>query len=203
MSEEPKSPNRLLERLRESKIVKEVEKFLSTRSYSSANIDFLTLIRIYIEEGRRVDIDSSASAICFKLMMAMPPLLLFFFTLLPYLPLEGLEANIYFILDVLFSDSEEAGFIYKIITDFINTPRTGLLSISILMTFYLASNGVYFTLETLDKFLHVNVKETTNWKRRIKAFQMLIFYTVIVVLLLILVVGQQQFFDWLVVYLNL
>ncbi len=203
MPEESKSPNKLLERIRESHIVKSVEEFLRSRSYSSANIDLLTLLRIYIAEGRRVDIDSSASAICFKLMMAMPPLLLFIFTLLPYLPLDGIEDNIYFILDVLFSDTDEAGFIYRIISDFINTPRTGLLSISILMTFYLASNGVYFTLETLDKLLKVNVKETTNWNRRLKAFQLLIFYIVIFVLLLILVIGQQQFFDWLVLYLNL
>ncbi len=201
--EEPKSPNRLLERIRESQPVQSVENFLRSRTYSSANVDILTLIRIYIAEGRRVDIDSSASAICFKLMMAMPPLLLFFFTLLPYLPLQGLEDNIYFILDVLFSDSEEAGFIYRIITDFITTPRTGLLSLSLVMTFYLASNGVYFTLETLDDFLEVNVKETTNWKRRLKAFQLLIFYVVIAIMLLVLVIGQHRFFEWLVVYLNL
>ncbi len=203
MSEDPQSPNRLLERIRESEAVRSVEKFLSSLTFTSADVDLLTLIRIYIAEGRRVDIDSSASAISFKLMMAGPPLLLFFFTLLPYLPLEGLEDNIYFILDVLFSDSKEASFIYTIITDFINTPRTGLLSISLIMTFYLASNGVYFTLETLDDFIEVNVKETTNWKRRLKAFQMLIFYVITVVILLVLVIGQTAFFDWLVVYLNL
>ncbi len=194
---------RALNRAKDSKAVSKVTHFLKNTTYSSQGVDLMHLFKIYASEWNRVDIDTSASAIAFKLMMAMPPLLLFFFTLLPYLPMQGVEDNIYFILDVLFSDSEQGAVIYQVVSDFINTPRNGLLSLSILFTFYFASNGVYFMLETLDNLLKVNVKETTNWKRRLKSFQLLIFYVVIVILLLLVIVGQQRFFEWLINYVDL
>ncbi len=203
MSERRNFIGDIVQRVQNSSLVKRGTDFLKNTTYSSQGVDLFELIKIYISEWNRVDIDASSSAISFKLMMAMPPLLLFFFTLLPYLPLEGVEDNIYFILDVLFSDSEQGAVIYRVISDFINTPRSGLLSISLIFIFYFASNGVYFTLETLDALLKVNVKETTNWKRRLKSFQLLIFYIIIVILLLLVVVGQQQFFEWIIHYLDL
>ncbi|MBL7764703.1 MAG: YihY/virulence factor BrkB family protein [Chitinophagaceae bacterium] len=96
---------------------------------------------------------SKASAISFSFLMAMPPLLLFFFTLVPYLPLPE-QKIIKMINDTLFMISSNENLqrsVSKVLSDFITHKKNVLLSFSVLLTIYYSSNGVMGLMNTFEK----------------------------------------------------
>jgi membrane protein len=96
---------------------------------------------------------SKASAISFSFIMALPPLMLFLFTLIPYLPLP--EDRIISVINqmlVLVSPNEQ---MQKSVTDmiynFIHHKQNVLLSFSVLLTLYYSSNGMMGLMNTFEK----------------------------------------------------
>ena len=76
-----------------------------------------------------------ASAVSFSFLMAMPPLLLFFFSLVPYLPLpEGkIIATITEMLNILSPNDKMKLSVGKLIRDFITHKKRVFLSFSVLL----------------------------------------------------------------------
>jgi Predicted membrane protein len=95
----------------------------------------------------------NASAISFSFIMALPPLLLFFFTLIPHLPLP--EERILQVLNdmlVLLSPNDTIKQnITDIVFDFIHHKKNVLLSFSVLLTIYFSSNGMMALMNAFDK----------------------------------------------------
>lgn len=99
--------------------------------------------------------NSRANAVSFSFLMAMPPLLLFFFTLIPYLPLP--EAKIIKMINdmlILISPGPKMQqSVSKIIKDFITHKKTVLLSFSVLLTMFYSSNGMMGLMNSFDRQL--------------------------------------------------
>ncbi len=192
---------KLVYNLTHNSIVDAVIHFLEGIPIKHADTNLWVLLKTIYRESVRVDVDMNASAISFNFLMALPPLLLFFFTLLPFLPLQGYDESIYFVLSLILPDSDQVDVVYRVVTDFINNPRSGILSISLILVFYIASNGIFKMLEIFDKYLKVNVLEITNFRRRLKAFQLFGIFIFLYVLLLSFMIGQNTFIeslaDWL------
>lgn len=96
---------------------------------------------------------TKASAISFSFLMSMPPLMLFFFTLVPYLPLP--EARILEVINqmiLLVSPNEEIrNDVLDMVYNFINHKKNVLLSFSVLLTLYYASNGMMGLMNTFQR----------------------------------------------------
>lgn len=96
---------------------------------------------------------TKASAISFSFLMALPPLMLFFFTLVPYLPLP--EARIMEVINqmiLLFSPNEDIKTsVLDMVYNFINHKKNVLLSFSVLLTLYYASNGMMGLMNTFQR----------------------------------------------------
>jgi len=96
-----------------------------------------------------------ANAVSFSFLMALPPLLLFFFTLIPYLPLpeEKLIKMINEMLILIAPGQKMQQSISKIIRDFITHKKTVLLSFSVLLTMFYSSNGIMGLMNSFEKQL--------------------------------------------------
>ena len=96
---------------------------------------------------------TKASAISFSFLMALPPLMLFFFTLVPYLPLP--EERIMDVINqmiLLFSPNEDIkSSVLDMVYNFINHKKNVLLSFSVLLTLYYASNGMMGLMHTFQR----------------------------------------------------
>lgn len=96
---------------------------------------------------------TKASAISFSFLMSMPPLMLFFFTLVPYLPLP--EARIMDVINqmiLLVSPNEEIRTdVLNMVYNFISHKKNVLLSFSVLLTLYYASNGMMGLMNTFQR----------------------------------------------------
>src|SRR6478672_4162139 len=88
----------------------------------------------FMAQLRRTNLFERAAAISYNVVMAIPPTLIFLFTLIPYLPISRLFIQQMFALirDVV-PGRENIQVIISFLDDFINRPRNGLLSFGLLL----------------------------------------------------------------------
>lgn len=114
--------------------------------------------------------NTRASAVSFSFLMALPPLLLFFFSLIPYLPLpeDKIVKVLKDMLLLLTPNEHMRQSIERVITDFIRHKKDVLLSFSVLLTLFYSSNGVMGLMKSFDKNLP-GFKQRTPIKQRMIA----------------------------------
>ncbi len=106
-------------------------------------------IRFYFHQLLDESINLKASAIAFNLFLGTIPALMFLLSLLPYLSIGMIEV---YIMDAIREGlpSDVAPLIAVTVHDVLATKRGGLLSFTLLIALYFASNGVYAMIETFD-----------------------------------------------------
>lgn len=128
---------------------------------------------------------SRSNAVSFSFLMGLPSLLLFFFTLIPYLPLP--EAKIVKVINdmliLLAPGQKMQQSITKIIRDFITHKKTVLLSFSVLLTMFYSSNGMMGLMKSFEKQMPGFKKRHPFKQRGIAiALTMLLIFTIILTL---------------------
>jgi membrane protein len=98
-------------------------------------IDFFKLFT----KGRTVD---RAAGVAFNFFVALFPLILFFFTLIPYIPIPHLYDRVMLALDDFLLPSGTLDFVRDTIDGIMNQSHDGLLSISVILCFVFGSSGV-------------------------------------------------------------
>lgn len=108
------------------------------------------VLQFFINEIKRDVLVVKSKAIAFSFFLALFPALIFLLTLIPYIPIDGLQENMILLLrDILPSNAYEL--LDQTLTDTIQRPRGGLLSIGFLSALYIASNGMIGVMESFDK----------------------------------------------------
>ena len=101
--------------------------------------DVLAFFLKSFTKGRLVD---RAAAVAFNFFLALFPLILFFFTLIPYIPIPHLYERIIDIMGGFLLPSGTLDYVTETIDGIMNQPHEGLLSVSILLCFIFGTSGV-------------------------------------------------------------
>ena len=116
--------------------------------------DLLELYVLGIVEGA---LSYHASAVAFSFFMALFPFALFILNLIPYIPIEGFQADfLQFVKEGVPPNTYDA--IYKIINDILNNSHSGLLSSGFLFSIFLMANGLNGILGGFESSKHVLIK---------------------------------------------
>lgn len=116
--------------------------------------DLLELYILGIVEGA---LSYHASAVAFSFFMALFPFALFILNLIPYIPIEGFQADfLQFVKEGVPPNTYDA--IYKIINDILNNSHSGLLSSGFLLSIFLMANGLNGILGGFESSKHVLIK---------------------------------------------
>jgi membrane protein len=94
-----------------------------------------------------------ASAVSFKFIMALPPTLLLFFTLIPYLPVQNIDKTINEIIILLTPNPKTQKTILNVVMDFYKHKKNTLLSLSLILTLYYSSNGMLGLMRQFNRAL--------------------------------------------------
>jgi membrane protein len=133
-----------------------------------------------------------AYGLAFNFTLAIFPAIIFSFTLIPYIPIIGLEPKIVaFFKDVMPGSVYDA--LVPTIQDTVSKQRTGLLSFGFVSTLHLATNGMMSLMKTFhlaDKDL---VREQRSYlkQRAIATVLTLAFVCALFTTILLLVVARQ------------
>ena len=160
--------------------------------------DVLEMYFIGIIEGA---LTTRASGIAYSFFMAIFPFLLFIFTLIPYIQIEGFQEGLLSIItDVL--PPKTYDLLGPVIEDIIKNQYSGLLSFGFVVSLFLMANGVNAIFGGFEHSYHI--KEVRNVFRSyfiaIVVSLVIVFFlivTVVVITFLELFIKQQVGLQWL------
>ncbi|GAA4398355.1 YihY/virulence factor BrkB family protein [Nibrella viscosa] len=137
-----------------------------------------------------VDNDTSerASSAAFNLFLAIFPSIIFLFTLIPYIPIENFETEIFlFLAEVIPAPTFQV--VDTTIHDIISRPRGGVLSFGFLFALFAATNGVMALMNAFNSS-HKIVEHRSFLKRRLVALALTFTLTFALFLaIMVLVIG--------------
>ena len=101
-----------------------------------------------------------ASSLAFNFFIALFPLIIFLFTLIPYVPIENLDQLITDLIDKALPKNASA-FLNETIQDILTNQNAGLLSFGFIAALYFSSNGFASLIAAFDQSVHY--KKQRNW----------------------------------------
>ena len=147
----------------------------------------LFLLRQIKKEGLNI----RAAAISFNLLMAIPPFLIFLFTLVPYLPgQQDFVRELLRLIRDLTPNRETYIWVKDFIVDF-TKPRSGLLSIGFITAGFFASNAMLGIMNSFNRSLHVMYRQKRNFlQSRGTALKLTFFIATIFMASILLLISQ-------------
>jgi membrane protein len=135
-------------------------------------IPLYDVLKFFFLQIRKVGITERAGAISFNCVMAIPPIIIFLCTLIPYLPIsnEFIRQLHGLIRDVIPGEKNNSAII-KFIDDIIKKPKNDLLSIGFLLALFYSSNAVIGIMRAFDKN-YIGFKKRKMISRRVTALQL-------------------------------
>lgn len=118
------------------------DNFLKVVRFPGTKLALLDVVTDFIKlftKGRTID---RAAGVAFNFFVALFPLLLFFFTLIPYIPIPYLYERVMMLIKDFLIPSGTLDYVTDTIDGIMNQPHEGLLSISILLCIVFGSSGV-------------------------------------------------------------
>ncbi len=135
-------------------------------------------------------ITSRASAISYNFFMAVFPSLIFFFTVIPFIPISNFQDSLLGIIrDFMPNTAYET--VRETVEDIVKRPRGDLLSIGFILSLYFSTNGINSLMEAFNSTYHT--VETRTWLRQrlVSIYLVLIFSLLLVVSIALMTVGTN------------
>lgn len=116
------------------------------------------VIKFFSAQVRKVGLNDRASAVAFNFLLAIPAGTIFLCTLIPYFPISDQITKELLLLARYFAPDEGTyNLVRDFLNDFLNTPRSGLLSIGFLLVIWYSSNALMGIMRSFNRSLqHVN-----------------------------------------------
>lgn len=136
-----------------------------------------------------------ASSISFSFFLAIFPMIIAFFTLIPFIPITNFQDILLGFIENLLPDSTEE-IISTTLTDIIERPRGGLLSFTFILAIVFATNGFASIIEAFNNTYHAI--ETRTWvKQRLIATLLFVILSFIIILSIALITTGTTFLKFL------
>ena len=131
------------------------------------------------------------AAVTYNFLMAIPPTLLFLFSLVPYLPLENAQDTILYTLRLITPNENAYTNVSSIIIDFMNKEQTGVLSIGILFTLFFSSNGMLALIRSFERASHI-YRTRSGLRKRWTAIKLTVMLILVALLSLAVLIIQSE-----------
>ncbi|MBX3255262.1 MAG: YihY/virulence factor BrkB family protein [Chitinophagaceae bacterium] len=149
------------------------------------------VVLFLLKQINREGLNMRAAAISFNLLMAIPPFMIFLFTLVPYLPgQENFSRELLRVVRDLTPNRDTYVWVRDFITDF-TKPRSGLLSLGFLTAGFFASNAMMGIMNSFDRSLHTKYKMKRNFFQMRGAALKLTFFIALIFMASILLLITQ------------
>ena len=137
-----------------------------------------------------------ASSIAFSFFLAIFPMVIVFFTLIPFIPIDNFqEILLSFIENILPEQTKDI--IRQTLVDIIERPRSGLLSLTFVLAIVFATNGFDSIIGAFNTTYHTI--ETRSWIKQ-KLISTLLFFiiSVIIIISIAMITTGSYFLKFLV-----
>jgi membrane protein len=160
-------------------------------------VPLFDVINFFILQVKTVGIRERAASVAFNFVMAIPPAIIFLFTLIPLFPISReFEQNLYGLIRDVIPGEKNNAVLIGFLKDFINHPRNGLLSLGFALSMFFSSNAIMGIMRSFDKN-YLGFKKRTEIQKRGIAMKITAILFVLVLASTLLLVGQGAVLKWL------
>ena len=153
--------------------------------------------KAFRQQLRKTSLLERAAAISYNIVMAIPPTLVFVFTLIPYLPISNqFIQELYTLIRDIIPGKENNTVIIQFLDDFLRQPRNGLLSLGLLLALFFSSNAMMGILRSFDKD-YEGFEKRKSLRKRQTALLLTIVSFVLFFVFLLLLIAQGAVLHWI------
>ncbi|MEY2835700.1 MAG: hypothetical protein RLZZ557_1362 [Bacteroidota bacterium] len=156
------------------------------------------VIAFSFDQSREIRLNERAASISFNFLLAIPPLFIFIFTLLSYLPgSRRLYAEVLILIDSIVPDAYTFNMIKKVTDDFFEA-GTGTLSFGLVLAIYFSSNATLTIMRTFRKsMLHIQVEDRNFIQIRWSAIRLTFIIVFLVLATILIMLTQTIVLNWI------
>jgi membrane protein len=161
-------------------------------------IPLYDVIHFFYQQVQRVGLTERTSAISFNFIMAIPPMVIFLFTLIPYLPIsKAFIHQLYELIREIIPGKTNYQPIIDFLNDFLTHQRYGLLSVGFLLALYYSSNAMAGIMRAFDKN-YIGFRKRSFWEAKKTALQLTLILFLLMITSLLLLIMQGAILKWIV-----
>ena len=160
-------------------------------------IPIYDVVQFFFGQVKTVGMTERASAIAYNFFMAIPAFLIFLFTLVPLLPISRqFEQELYSLIRDVIPGEKNNSYLIQFLKDFINKPRTGLLSLGFLLSMFFSSNAVMGIMRSFDKN-YIGFRKRKEYQKRGAALKITLVLFILFLSSILLLIAQGQVLSWI------
>lgn len=148
------------------------------------------VMKFLLSEMKKDLIPTRARSISYSFFIAFFPAIIFLFTLLPYIPLDGLQVRLIEIINEVLPPNIVQNFILVTIDDLLNKPRGGLLSFASVLTLFFSTQGVLSMLNSFNKTYSIYNNRNYFQKRWLAVKLTVVLFMLFITSIVLLIVGN-------------
>ncbi len=157
------------------------------------------VINFFIRQIKRSSLTERASAISYNFIMAIPPICLFLFTLIPHLPFvrkRTIETQLRALITDIVPAKEHNKNMIDFVNSFLDHPKIGLLSFGFILLLFFGSNGMMGLMRSFNKN-YLGAARRTGLQKRWIAIRLTILIMLLLMTCLLLLIMQGAVLKWL------
>jgi membrane protein len=145
--------------------------------------------KFFIKSMVNGSVNMRATSLAFSFFLALFPSIIFLFTLIPYIPIDNFQDQLFNLLQSVMPKSAfEAA--EETITDIIEKPRSGLLSFGFITALYFSTNGFNAMINAFNETYHTIETRHPLWQRLISLLMVFVTVSMITLAITLIVVSE-------------
>ena len=158
-----------LQTLLTERMQKLIKGSIAIRPVGFAGLSLHDIGYFFLVETRKSAITTRASSVAFTLFLALFPAIIFFFSLIPFLPIANLHQQLLNEMHTLLPENAYQAAVTTI-NDLVKTKHNGLLSFGFLISLYFATNGINALMDAFNQAIHASETRTFIKQRVVSLF---------------------------------
>ncbi len=183
---------------RKNPLIRSLIRFLKSNSLPGfLGISIWDVLTFVYSELNKEDITIRATSMAFNFFLSIFPSLLLAIAIIPFIPVDGLQAIFYeTVFNLLPSGAEQ--WLGETIKDITENQRGNLISGSLLMAFIFGSNGIFSMINGFEKSYNLTYHQRGFWQKRFLSIIMLMSVGAILIFACLLIILGEQIREFLI-----
>lgn len=149
----------------------------------------------FIKGIRQGDITNRAAALSYNFFLAIFPAIIFFFSLIPYIPIHNFQDSLLNLLKDFIPQQSYAA-VEGTLFDIVKRPRGSLLSFGFILAMYFATNSVNSLIEAFNHTYHT-IETRSYIRQRLTSIALVFVLSVLVVVAIALITFGPIVLNWM------
>jgi len=152
-------------------------------------------VTIFFVKGiQKGAITNRAAALSFNTFLAIFPAIIFFFTLIPYIPIAGFQDSLLSLIRD-FIPQQAYDTVEETLLDIVKRPRGGLLSFGFVLAMYFATNSINSLIEAFNQTYH-SLETRTKFQQRLVSIALVLVLSILVIVAISLITIGPLIINW-------